>query len=158
MAVIPFITGVTVVDIVLAITFLNLLFTFRDYRRRRGFPYPPGPKPWPIIGNLLDSPKQSQWTTYTEMSKKHGLCDVVAKWCTSFAETSFHISRRNFVPSSIRAGNRGALFLLRDQRPTRKTGGNLLRSSYFADASYVSIVFGHVTRPCCRFGYPPDTV
>ena len=96
MAVIPFITGVTVVDIVLATTFLNLLFTFRDYRRRRGFPYPPGPKPWPIIGNLLDSPKQSQWTTYTEMSKKHGLCDVVAKWCTSFAETSFHIFQAKF--------------------------------------------------------------
>ena len=157
MVAIPF--TVTVVDIVLASTFLHLLFAFRDYRRRRGFPYPPGPEPWPIIGNLLDSPKQSPWTTYTEMSKKHGLCDVVAKRCTSFAETSFFtFSRRNSVPSSIRAGNRGALFPLRDQRLTRKAGGNPLRSSYFADASYVSIVFGLATWPCYRFGYPPDTV
>ncbi|KAN0135790.1 Cytochrome P450 [Lactarius tabidus] len=76
MATIPFIT---VVDIVLVLTFLHLLFNFRVHRRRRGLPYPPGPKPWPIIGNLLDSPKQSQWITYTEMSKKYGLGFVVAR-------------------------------------------------------------------------------
>jgi hypothetical protein len=69
MATIPLIT---VVDIVLVSTFLHLLFAFRDHLRRRGLPYPPGPKPWPIIGNLLNSPKGLQWTLYTEMSKKHG--------------------------------------------------------------------------------------
>jgi hypothetical protein len=74
MATIPLIT---VVDIVLVSTFLHLLFAFRDHLRRRGLPYPPGPKPWPIIGNLLNSPKGLQWTLYTEMSKKHG-------WETSF--------------------------------------------------------------------------
>ncbi|KAN0135789.1 Cytochrome P450 [Lactarius tabidus] len=68
-AAIPFIT---VVEIVLVSTILHLFFAFRDHRRRRGLPYPPGPKPWPIIGNLLESPKHSQWITYTEMSKKHG--------------------------------------------------------------------------------------
>jgi hypothetical protein len=79
MAAIPS-TGITVVDIVLVFSFLHLLFAFRDRRRRGGVPYPPGPKPWPIIGNLLDSPKQSQWTTYAEMAKKHGLSDVVSGW------------------------------------------------------------------------------
>ena len=49
---------------------LNFLFSFRNHMRRRGHPYPPGPKPSPIIGNLLDSPKQSQWTAYAERSKK----------------------------------------------------------------------------------------
>ena len=75
---------ITVVDIVLVFTFFHLLFAFRDHLRRRGIPYPPGPKPWPIIGNLLDSPKQSQWTTYTEMSKKYGLSDFFATWCTLY--------------------------------------------------------------------------
>lgn len=87
------ISFVTVVDIVLASTFLHLLFAFRDHLRRRGIPYPPGPKPWPIIGNLLDSPKQSQWTTYAEMSKKHGLGDIFARWRTPLLRLDFMFSR-----------------------------------------------------------------
>ncbi|KAH8994583.1 cytochrome P450 [Lactarius akahatsu] len=51
--------------------FLFLYLLFRP-QRRRGLPYPPGPKSWPIIGNLLDSPKQSPWVAYAEMSKQHG--------------------------------------------------------------------------------------
>ena len=82
---------VTVVDIVLVSTFLHLLFAFRDHLRRRGLPYPPGPRPWPIIGNLLDSPKQSQWITYTEMSKKHGLGNSFSKWSTAFTENRFYV-------------------------------------------------------------------
>ncbi|KAH8994594.1 cytochrome P450 [Lactarius akahatsu] len=65
-------TFIVAVDIIMASLFLLLLITFRDYKRRRGLPYPPGPKPWPIIGNLLDSPKQLPWIAYTEMSKKYG--------------------------------------------------------------------------------------
>jgi len=60
------------VDIVMVSVFFPLLFAFRDHLRRRGSPYPPGPTPWPVIGNLLDIPKESQWIAYTEMSKKHG--------------------------------------------------------------------------------------
>ena len=83
---------ITVVDIVLASAFFYILSAFRDHLKRRGIPYPPGPKPWPIIGNLLDSPKQSQWTAYTEMSKKYG-------WSTSLrasiplTEAKFAFSR-----------------------------------------------------------------
>ncbi|KAH8984152.1 CyP450 monooxygenase [Lactarius hatsudake] len=65
-------TFVAGVDIIMASLFLYLLFAFRDHKIRRGHPYPPGPKSWPIIGNLLDSPKQLPWIAYAEMSKKHG--------------------------------------------------------------------------------------
>ncbi len=51
---------------------LFLLIVFRGYRRRTGFPYPPGPPSWPIMGNLLDVPKGAPWTVYTDMSKKYG--------------------------------------------------------------------------------------
>ncbi|KAH9039824.1 cytochrome P450 [Lactarius pseudohatsudake] len=66
---------VKAVDCLALSTFLYILFAFRDHRRRRGFPYPPGPPPLPAIGNLLDVPMLSPWLGYANMSKKYG--DVV---------------------------------------------------------------------------------
>ncbi|KAH9077873.1 cytochrome P450 [Lactarius deliciosus] len=66
---------VTAIDCLALSTFLYILFAFLDYRRRRGFPYPPGPPLLPVIGNLLDVPKLSPWLAYANMSKKYG--DVV---------------------------------------------------------------------------------
>ena len=51
---------------------LYLLVVFRDRRRRGGLPYPPGPPRLPIIGNLLDVPKDAPWSAYADMSKKYG--------------------------------------------------------------------------------------
>ncbi|KAH9163803.1 cytochrome P450 [Lactarius sanguifluus] len=66
---------VTAIDCLALSTFLYILFAFRDHRKRRGFPYPPGPPPLPAIGNLLDVPKLSPWLAYANMSKEYG--DVV---------------------------------------------------------------------------------
>lgn len=55
-----------------------------DYRRRGGLPYPPGPQPLPIIGNLLDIPLEFSWLTYTRFSKTFGTTLSV-----SIAETFF---------------------------------------------------------------------
>jgi hypothetical protein len=52
--------------------FFYLLVNFRDRRRRGGLSYPPGPPSWPIIGNLLDVPKDIPWSAYADMSKKYG--------------------------------------------------------------------------------------
>ncbi|KAI9441772.1 cytochrome P450 [Lactarius indigo] len=62
----------TAVDVLMVSTFFYLLSAFQDYRRRRGLPYPPGPRQWPLIGNLLNAPRQSPWIAYTELSEKHG--------------------------------------------------------------------------------------
>ena len=55
--------------------FLYVLLTFRDHRNRRGLPYPPGPRSFPVIGNLLDVPKLSPWSAYADMSNRHGETD-----------------------------------------------------------------------------------
>ncbi|KAI9448685.1 cytochrome P450 [Lactarius psammicola] len=69
------VSPVTAIDCLALSAFLYILFAFRDHRRRRGFPYPPGPPSWPVIGNLLDVPKLSPWLAYANMSKQYG--DVV---------------------------------------------------------------------------------
>ena len=61
--------------------FLFLLVKFRDNRRRRGLPYPPGPPSWPIMGNFLDVPALKPWITYTDMSKKYGRCNIHSQGC-----------------------------------------------------------------------------
>ncbi|KAH9006150.1 cytochrome P450 [Lactarius hatsudake] len=68
---------VTAIDSLALSTFLYIVFAFRDHKRRRGSPYPPGPPSWPIIGNLLDVPKLSPWLAYANMSKKYG--DVLSR-------------------------------------------------------------------------------
>ncbi|KZP23303.1 cytochrome P450 [Athelia psychrophila] len=50
----------------LAVTALSYLASTKASR------YPPGPKGWPLIGNLLDAPKPGlEWVAYHEMCKKN---------------------------------------------------------------------------------------
>ena len=65
--------------------FLLLLVKFRDNRRRRGLPYPPGPPSWPIIGNYLDVPTEKPWVKYTEMYKIYGGCNIHS-WGRRFSQ------------------------------------------------------------------------
>ncbi|KAI0027537.1 cytochrome P450 [Vararia minispora EC-137] len=42
-------------------------------RRKLSHPYPPGPRPWPLIGNLFDIPKvPDPWNAFTELGHKYG--------------------------------------------------------------------------------------
>jgi cytochrome P450 len=66
---------------------LTAFLVIRDYRRRRGLPYPPGPRPIPLIGNLFDIPKEFSWLEYTQLAKKYGMCSSpvllrLTKWMT----------------------------------------------------------------------------
>lgn len=35
-------------------------------------PLPPGPKPLPLIGNLLDLPQEQEWVHWTKYAKLYG--------------------------------------------------------------------------------------
>ena len=61
---------ITIVDVLVLLSFGLALSAIRDLRRRKACP--PGPRPLPIIGNLLDIPKESSWLAYAEFSKKYG--------------------------------------------------------------------------------------
>jgi hypothetical protein len=51
------------------------LLVLRWSARQRTLPLPPGPKPLPLIGNLLDIPKEKDWLTYCAWHARYG--DVV---------------------------------------------------------------------------------
>jgi hypothetical protein len=68
---------INAIDCLSVSLFLYLLIVFRDHRRRGGLPYPPGPPSWPVIGNLLDFPKDAPWTAYADMSKKYGRRNIL---------------------------------------------------------------------------------
>jgi hypothetical protein len=61
------------IDILAVVSFLALIQAIHDYRRRSGLSYPPGPQPLPIVGNLLDIPRNFSWLAYTQYSKTYGI-------------------------------------------------------------------------------------
>jgi len=61
-----------IVDVVAFLFFCLAISAIRAYQGRKGLPYPPGPQPLPVIGNLLQIPKESSWLVYTELAKKYG--------------------------------------------------------------------------------------
>ncbi|KLO07044.1 cytochrome P450 [Schizopora paradoxa] len=67
--------GYALGSVLLAIVVLRLGATLSLRRRRKGLPYPPGPKGKPIIGNALDIPITFQWLKATEWRKTYG--DIV---------------------------------------------------------------------------------
>lgn len=52
--------------------------------RTRGRPLPPGPRPLPIIGNLLDMPSLRQWLGFRDLCSKHGA--YISHSCNLYAE------------------------------------------------------------------------
>jgi hypothetical protein len=61
-----------IADIAALLVALGLSWTYlsNKHSRRR---LPPGPKPWPILGNLFDLPKSFPWAQYKKWADKYGM-------------------------------------------------------------------------------------
>lgn len=58
--------------ILLGAAFIILILLIRKKQNAGRFLYPPGPRPYPIIGNLYDFPTVQPWVTYTQWQKEYG--------------------------------------------------------------------------------------
>ena len=43
------------------------------YLGKKQLPYPPGPKRFPIVGNLFSMPSEEEWVTYRKWSDEFGM-------------------------------------------------------------------------------------
>jgi hypothetical protein len=53
------------------------LYVLLRRKRRHPYPYPPGPKSLPLIGNLRDVPFKYQWVTYETWGRETGECIII---------------------------------------------------------------------------------
>jgi cytochrome P450 len=65
------ITNITWLDL-LCLTGVGVYLIKRVVIKKNPTPYPPGPRGWPLIGNILDMPRVKPWLTFTEWGKKYG--------------------------------------------------------------------------------------
>jgi hypothetical protein len=62
---------ISAIDIPLALLAAGLAVTYLWLRRRHhGLPLPPGPKGWPLIGNVFDMPMIRGWEVYHKWCKE----------------------------------------------------------------------------------------
>lgn len=83
---------------ILATTAL-LLFAVRDYRRYGGKGHlPPGPRPIPLLGNVLDIPRCDVGSAFSTLAKKYGAVRSDFLHHTTVSNNSSHRRRHFFHP------------------------------------------------------------
>lgn len=61
--------AITLLGCILWAAFLSVVILTARQKRRK---YPPGPKGFPIIGNIFDIPKDHPWLAYEEWGRQSG--------------------------------------------------------------------------------------
>lgn len=68
----PLHTGALVITAAIFVVLGIQYFTRDPNYNPKNLPLPPGPKPLPFIGNVLDMPQDKPWLKFKEMSQKYG--------------------------------------------------------------------------------------
>ncbi|KAL4264187.1 cytochrome P450 family protein [Pleurotus pulmonarius] len=115
--------------LLLTLAFLLSLPGFYRLRRKTRLPLPPGPKRYPIVGNLFDKPADYQWIKYFEWSKEYN-SDVI--YFSIFGKPTIVLNSRKAVNDLLLARS-----LLYSDRPTSTMINELLGwESMFSFAPY----------------------
>ncbi|KAL4264186.1 cytochrome P450 family protein [Pleurotus pulmonarius] len=130
--------------LLLTLAFLLSLPGFYRLRRKTRLPLPPGPKRYPIVGNLFDKPADYQWIKYFEWSKEYN-SDVI--YFSIFGKPTIVLNSRKAVNDLLLARS-----LLYSDRPTSTMINELLDDffhhiSYSLSTSIISIAYGLEVKP-----------
>ncbi|KAG1879760.1 cytochrome P450 [Suillus subluteus] len=110
------ITNVTWLDL-LCLTGVRVYLVKQVLIKKNPAPYPPGPRGWPLIGNVLDMPRIKPWLTFTEWGKKYG--DI-----THVEVLGWHIILLNSVKTAMEMMDRKSI--LYSDRPVLPMVGELV--------------------------------
>ncbi|KAG1864813.1 cytochrome P450 [Suillus subluteus] len=110
------ITNVTWLDL-LCLTGVGVYLVKQVVTKKNPAPYPPGPRGWPLIGNVLDMPRVKPWLTFTKWGQKYG--DI-----THVEVLGWHIILLNSVKTAMEMMDRKSI--LYSDRPVLPMVGELV--------------------------------
>ena len=61
----------TLAQLAFALSILSVFFVYRTNSQSRGRNLPPGPKKYPLIGNLLSMPSTLEWETFAKWGQEY---------------------------------------------------------------------------------------
>ena len=120
-------------------------------RNPNGLPLPPGPKGYPLIGNLFDMPSQSSWVVYDEWRKTYGK-SFTFSGLTGLSPKITGLFRWYDIPQFSWTTLCSFKFLGSHLGPVRKTVYNLLRQNaddYVAWTVCITFVLPQSICPKC---------
>ena len=95
-------------DFVALITFLVFAKAYwTKHLKPYGLPYPPGPIPLPLVGNIFDILNKNTWKTYAKWGKEYGIVIFALVLCIQLRKCSRETRRqcRVFQRARPKAGD-----------------------------------------------------